>query len=529
MKILIADKIAAAGVAYIKAQKDMEVIEAYGSSPDEIVELAKDVDAIAVRSETKITAEVIAAATRLKAVGRAGVGVDNINVDAATERGIVVMNTPGGNTLATAELTFTHLLCGSRPIAQANAALKAGRWDRGTFKGKELNGKVLGICGLGRIGTEIAKRAQSFGMKVLAYDPFLSAARADSLGVELADLDRICRESDSITVHMPLTEETHYMLDEAAFAKMKDGVRVFNCARGGIIKESALAAALKSGKVAAAGLDVYEDEPLAEDSELRTLDNLVLTPHLGASTDEAQESVGVEIAESLVAVLRGEIPRNAINMPSVDPQTLKKLRPYLKLAEALGTFLQQITPAGVDKLRITYTGGIVDLDALPVSRAIQRGYLLRISGDEVNDVNAPLRMKRLGIEVEITKSSGHSDYTELVQVETICSSGKGCCVSGTLFGKNQTPRIVAINGHDVEVNTRGTLLVMINKDIPGIIGMLGTVLGKDLVNIANMSLSRGSGEGLALSVFELDTAPSEAAVAEISGNEAIDKFKIIQL
>lgn len=529
MKILIADKIAPAGVAYIKAQNDMEVIEAYGSSPEQLLGLVVDVDAIAVRSETRVDASVIAAAPRLKAVGRAGVGVDNIDVDAATERGVVVMNTPGGNTLATAELTFTHILCGTRPIAQANAALKAGRWDRAKYKGKELNGKVLGVCGLGRIGAEVAKRAKSFGMRVLAYDPFLTASRAESLGVEMATLDHIFCESDYITVHMPLTDETRHMLNADAFAKMKDGVRVFNCARGGIIDETALIAALNSGKVAAAGLDVFEDEPLAEDSELRKIDNLVLTPHLGASTDEAQESVGVEIAESLVAVLRGEIPRNAINMPSVDPQTLKKLRPYLKLAEALGTFLQQITPRGVEKLCITYTGGVVDLDALPVSRAIQRGYMLRITGGEVNDVNAPLKLKRLGIEVEVVKSSSHSDYTELVQVETICTGGQRCRVGGTLFGKSQTPRIVSIDEHDVEVNTRGTLLVMINRDVPGIIGMLGTVLGEDGVNIANMSLSRGSDNGLALSVFELDSVPSEAAQKAILGNDAIEKFKIIQL
>jgi D-3-phosphoglycerate dehydrogenase len=331
MKVLVADKISPKGVAYLRQQPGFEVVEAYGSSPEKVLELVKDVHAIAVRSETKISAEVFKAAPLLKVVGRAGVGVDNVDVEAATQHGVVVMNTPAGNTIATAELTFTHILCGARPVPQAAASMKAGQWDRKSFSGIELFKKTLGIVGLGRIGGEVAKRAQAFGMRVLAYDPYLAPSRAKAMQVEAATLDELLKQSDYITVHMPLTDDTKYMIDEAAFEKCKKGLRIFNCARGGIIKETALIAALKSGKVAAAGLDVFEDEPLAKDSEFRSLPNVVLTPHLGASTAEAQESVGIEIAEQIADVLNGGVIRNAVNVPSVDAATMKVLGPYLDL------------------------------------------------------------------------------------------------------------------------------------------------------------------------------------------------------
>ncbi len=529
MKILIADKISPSGVEFLRSQDDCEVVEAYGSSPEKVLELVKDVDAVAVRSETKITAEVIAAAPKLKVVGRAGVGVDNIDIEAATDRGIIVMNTPGGNTIATAELTFTHLLAGTRPIAKADRSMKEGRWDRKILSGTELFEKTLGVCGMGRIGSEVAKRALAFGMKVLAYDPFLTHSRAESLGVEMADLDKLCRNADYITVHMPMTDETRHMIDSAAIAKMKDGVRLFNCARGGIIDETALIEGLKSGKVAAAGLDVYESEPLAEDSELRKMDEVVLTPHLGASTKEAQENVGVEIAQNLYDTLKGGVVRNAINMPTVDPRDLKVLSPYLALGEAMGTFVQQLSSGTVEKLKITYYGRIVELDALPLSRAIQRGYLRHISGGKVNDVNAPKKLASLGVEVDVTKSNKDCGYTELIEVVAIEDSGKERSARGCLFGPVQEPRIVAIDGHGLEVNISGTLLVLKNRDVPGIVGFIGTALDKDGVNIANLSLSRDRGMGFAISVFELDSAPSPETRRAISEHEGIEKFKVIQL
>jgi D-3-phosphoglycerate dehydrogenase / 2-oxoglutarate reductase len=527
MKILVADKISPLGVAYLKQQPGFEVVEAYGSTPEQILTLVKDVDAIAVRSETQITREVIAAAPKLKAIGRAGVGVDNIDVEAATERGVIVMNTPTGNTIATAELTFTHMLCGARPVVQAGASMKAGQWDRKSFSGSELFQKTLGVLGLGRIGAEVSKRALAFGMKVLAYDPYLTAARAKTLNVEMVTCEEIFTKSNYITVHMPLTDDTKYMVDEAAFAKMKKGVRIFNCARGGIIKESALVAALQSGHVAAAGLDVFEDEPLAADHPLRKLPNVVLTPHLGASTKEAQESVGIEVAEALAEVLKGGVVRNAVNMPSVDAHTLSVLRPYFVLGEKLGVVLQQAAPSKIEKLRITYFGKICELDSNPLTRAIQRGYLRRISGADVTDVNAPMRMHQLGIAVETVKSSTPADYTELVQLEATDAAGHTTMVSGTLIGTAQNPRLVNLMGHSVEVTPSGFLLVLRNRDVPGIVGMLGTVLGKHQVNIANMSLSRSSSSQEALAIYQLDSRPTEEALKEIRNHPAILGLQVI--
>ena len=529
MKVLVADKISPKGVAYLRQQTGLDVVEAYGSSPEKILELVRDVHAIAVRSETKITAEVFAAAPLLKVVGRAGVGVDNVDVDAATERGVIVMNTPAGNTVATAELTFTHILCGARPVPQAAASMKSGKWDRKSFSGVELFKKTLGIVGLGRIGGEVAKRAQAFGMRVLAYDPYLAPARAKAIQVESVTLDELLKQADFITVHMPLTDDTKYLIDEAALAKTKKGIRLFNCARGGIIKESALIAALKSGHVGSAGLDVFEDEPLAEDSELRKLPNVVLTPHLGASTAEAQDAVGVEVAEQIADVLNGGVIRNAVNMPSIDATALKVLSPYLDLGAKLGTLVQQIAPSQIAKLRITYSGKIVDLDANSVTRSIQRGYLKRISGEEVNFVNAPFMLQRLGIQAEVVKSTGDSVYNEAIFVEAIAPDGNAYSAVGTLAGKSNEPRIVEINGRDVEVAADGKLLVLENLDKPGMVGTVGTILGKDGVNIADMSLSRITPGGTAYMVVRVDNEPSANARAEIKGNPAIKLAKFVQL
>ena len=529
MKVLVADKISPKGVAYLRQQPGLEVIEAYGSSPEKILELVKDVHAIAVRSETKITAAVFAAAPLLKVVGRAGVGVDNVDVEEATARGVIVMNTPGGNTIATAELTFTHILCGARPVPQAAASMKAGQWDRKSFSGIELFRKTLGVVGLGRIGGEVAKRAQAFGMRVLAYDPYLAPSRAKSMQVEGVTLDEVLKQSDYITVHMPLTDDTHYMIDEAAFEKCRKGLRIFNCARGGIIKESALIAALKSGKVAAAGLDVYEDEPLAADSELRKLPNVTLTPHLGASTAEAQESVGIEIAEQIADVLNGGVIRNAVNVPSIDAAALKIVGPYLDLGAKLGTLVQQIAPAQISTLRITYWGKIADLDVNAVTRSIERGYLRRINGEEVNFVNAPFLLQRLGVQAEVVKSAEDSGYTELMQVEAIAPDGIVSSAAGTLIGKGNQPRIVNINGREVEVAAEGQLLVLENIDQPGMVGEVGTILGKDKVNIADMSLSRLTPGGTAYMVVRVDHEPSDAARKVIKGHPAIKQAKFVQL
>ena len=366
-------------------------------------------------------------------------------------------------------------------------------------------------------------------MRVLAYDPYLAPSRAVAMQIEAVTLDALLAQADYITVHMPLTEQTKYMIDEAALAKCKKGVRLFNCARGGIIKETALIAALKSGQVAAAGLDVYEEEPLPADHELRRLPNVTLTPHLGASTAEAQESVGIEIAVAIADALGGGVIRNAVNVPSIDAATLKVLGPYLDLGAKLGTLVQQIAPPQVDRLRITYSGRIVDLDANAVTRSIQRGYLRRIGGDEVNFVNAPVLLQRLGVQVEVVKSAAECDYTELIQIETVGPDGKIYSADGTLIGKGNSPRIVAINGRNVEVAAEGNLLVIENVDQPGMVGTIGTILGKDGVNIADMSLSRLAVGETAYMVVRVDNEPSPAARREIKANPAIRMAKFVQL
>lgn len=529
MKILIADPIAPIGIDFLKEQTGFKITEAYGSTFEELITLIREMDALIVRSETKVTAELLEAAPNLKAIGRAGVGVDNIDIEAATEKGVVVLNSPSGNTMATTELTFTHMLCAARPIHRAHASMQNKEWNRKTFAGCELHGKTLGILGLGRIGTEVAKRAQAFGMQVLAHDPFLKPERAHDLGVELSTLDRLFTQSDYITVHMPLTERTKHIIDEAAIDKMKPNVRIFNCARGGIIKDSALLQGLKSGKVAAAGLDVFEEEPLPTDSEFRKLPNVILTPHLGASTEEAQASVGLEIAQSITNFFKKGLIATAVNMGSVDAKTLQFITPYLKLCTGLGTIVQQMAPCPIEHLKITYWGKIIEFDAMPLTRAILKGYLQKIMGKNINDINAPHKIKELGIEVEVTKSSTNASYTDLIAVCGIDAEGQRYEVQGTLFGKSQKPRIVNMNGHPIEANLQGHLLVLYNRDFPGMVGIMGTILGKDGVNIANMTLSRNGQGDTALTVYELDDLPSVKALENIKEHPDITDVKMIDI
>ena len=533
MKILVADKISPIGVDYLKSQEGFEVIEIFDLPKDEraakLMEHAPEVSGIIVRSDSKITKEVLANASNLKAVGRAGVGVDNIDIPAATDHGVVVMNTPAGNTIATAELTFTHMLCGARPVPQAAASMREGRWDRKILGGSELLSKTLGVCGMGRIGSEVAKRAKAFGMDIIAYDPFLTEARAESMGIEPVELDELFRRSDYITVHMPLTDQTKYMIDEAAFENMKDGVRVFNCARGGIIKESALVDALNSGKVAAAGLDVYESEPPAGDHPLRSHPNVNLTPHLGASTQEAQESVGIEIAKAVSDAVRGGEIRNAINMPSLDASTIEKVGPYLDLCSKIGTFVQQLALDKIESLTITYYGKVVDIDSNSLTRGVLKGFLQNISGSNVNFVNAMVLVERLGVGVEVVRSSAETDFTELIKVEAKCHNGKVVSVEGTLMGKGNSPRVVAINGRDVEVEPCGYLLVIANSDETGIVGLLGTIIGDAGVNIASMSLSRNEIGGIALNIAGLDSEVDDVTMEKIHAIKAIKQAELVYL
>ena len=413
MKVLICDNVSPKGVAHLEAQSELEVTVVNGALTDDLL---ADAEAIIVRSATRVTPEVMGKVPKLRVVGRAGVGVDNVDVEAATERGIVVMNTPSGNTISTAELTFSMLMALARKIPQAHMSMKSGEWDRKAFAGTELSGKTIGILGMGRIGSQVARRAIAFGMRVLAFDPYLSMSKARALQVELLELDGIYERSDFITVHMPLSDETRDMLDADAFSKMKDGVCVVNCARGGIINEADLVAAVKSGKMAGAALDVYDAEPLPEDAELRELPQVIMTPHLGASTKEAQESVGLEVAEAVTDYLVNGTVRNAVNMPSLDAKTYEVVKPYLELGEKLGRLVAQLAPNRNDRLVITYGGKAAEVPADPVTRYVLMGFLSMAGGQDVNPVNVRTLASSLGLMVEEVKAHEGPDYAEWMHV-----------------------------------------------------------------------------------------------------------------
>jgi D-3-phosphoglycerate dehydrogenase len=526
-KILITDSISQSGIDELSRNNALDVSVQTNLTVSQLLEIVPEFSAILVRSQTKVTADLLKAGTNLRVVGRAGVGVDNVDVEAATRRGVVVLNAPGGNTISTAEHAFSLLLCVARKIPQADATLRAGKWDRKNLEGVELYNKTLGIIGMGRIGSELSRRAIAFGMRVIAYDPYLSATRARSLQVELVDeLDDLLATSDFISLHTPLTPETRHILDAVRLQKAKRGVRIVNCARGGLIDETALANALEDRHVAAAAIDVFEAEPLPADSPLRSAPNLVLTPHLGASTAEAQESVGIEIAQSIRAALLEGTIRNAVNMPNLDAKTLAIIGPHLRFGEKLGRFLSQIAPKRVDTLRINYSGKVNEVDTAAITRAILKGFLREAGGPDINEVNAPAFAESLGLKVTESRLSVPGDYSDLLELSAT-AEGKMVSVGGAFFGA--TPRIVSINSRPVEARPHGIILALENTDRPGMVGRIGTLLGKHGVNIANMSLSRNQAGGTALTVLNLDTVPDEPLLAEIRASEDIHSAQVIKL
>ena len=526
-RILAADGVSPKGIAVLAESPHFQVETSGCLKEDELIARIADLDALVIRSATKVTAKALAAATRLKVIGRAGVGVDNVNVEAATERGIVVMNTPGGNTISTAEHTFSLLLSLARKIPQAHASMVSGKWDRKSFEGTELCGKTLGIVGMGRIGGEVARRAIAFGMSVIAFDPYLVQSRARSLQVELADdLAALLGRADFITVHMPMTAETKNILNAKTLAQCKPGVRIINCARGGLVEEAALLEALKSGQVGGAALDVYEKEPPADDLPFRALPNVVLTPHLGASTSEAQESVGVEIAQAVSEFLLNGIINNAVNVPNVDLRTLSLIRPYLSLGEKLGRLLAQIAPTGLETLTINYTGKVSESETVPITRAVLKGLLFQCAEVAVNEVNAPKAAQNLGLKVMETKSAEAGEFTDVISVEATKGDAR-FEIAATIYGVH--PRIVRINGHNLEASPEGILLIIENQDRPGMVGWIGTLLAKHSINIASMSLSRGSEGGNALSVYNLDSLPGAEVVKELEADKGILSVHLAKL
>lgn len=526
--VFAAESISEKGLEMLGRGGAIEVIRASDVKTDaERAAVIARMDGLLVRSATKVTADYLAGAPRLKAVGRAGVGVDNVDVEAATARGILVMNTPGGNTISTAEHALSLMFALARNIGQADASMRAGKWDRKHFEGVELYGKTLGIIGMGRIGGEVARRAIALGMRVRVYDPFLSLSRARTLQVEIAEkLDDLLPDADFITLHSPLTDETRGILNRATLAKCKKGVRIINCARGGLVSEADLAEALKSGHVAGAALDVYEKEPPPADWPLRGMPNVVLTPHLGASTHEAQESVGVEVCEQMVDYLVHGVVRNSVNLPSVDATTMVILRPYLELGQKLGRLLAQVGPKRAEHLTVRYYGPITEHSTAPVTRAILQGFLKDAAGGEVNQINVIRFAQTLGLEFRETKIREHCDFSELVEV--VATSGEEeVSVAGTFFASH--PRLVRFNGLSIEANTEGVLFFVENRDRPGIVGWIGTILGRHNVNIANMSLCRAERGGTALTVLQLDSAPPEGALEEIRQESDVVSVRMAHL
>lgn len=511
-RVLVSDKMAPAAIEIFKQTPGIEVDVKTNLSPEELKDVIKDYDALAIRSATKVTADIIESANRLSVIARAGVGLDNVDISAASKKGIVVMNTPDGNTITTGEHTIAMMLSLARQIPQATASMKAGKWEKNKFMGHEFCNKTLGIVGTGRVGSIVASRAQGLKMNVLAYDPFISPEAAEKLGITLATLDEIFAKADFITVHTPLTKDTEGIINASAFAKMKKGVFIINCARGGIVNEKDLHDAIVSGKVAGAALDVFVEEP-TKNMELISLDNVICTPHLGASTDEAQVNVAIAVAEQVVAyLLRGEIV-NAINFPSISSETLHIMRPYLDLAEKLGQFKSQLVAGAIKEVKIEYYGDILKYTLAPVTISLLKGLLTPILNETVNYINAPVVAKERGIKVVEAKSSEATDYSNMISL-TIKTSQEESSAAASLFGKEDL-RIVRINKFSMEVIPAGNMLVLYNYDKPGVIGNIGNTLGDNKVNIARMHLGREHVDQQALVILSTDSQVSEEVLQKL--------------
>jgi D-3-phosphoglycerate dehydrogenase len=523
-KVLVSDTLAEEGIEVFRKAEGIEVDVETNLSPEELRAVIPEYDAIAIRSATRLTADIIEAAERLKVIGRAGIGVDNVDIEAATRKGIVVMNTPEGNTITTAEHTISLMLSMARRIPQATASVKAGKWEKKKFMGTEVFNKTLGIIGMGRIGRIVADRAKGLHMNVIAYDPYLSQEVITRLGVEMVTLDELLARSDFITIHTPKTKDTVNLINKKAFEKMKKGVYLINCARGGIVNERDLYEAIVSGKVAGAALDVFENEPPG-DNPLLGLEQVICTPHLGASTEEAQVNVAVAVAEQIVEfLLRGTV-RNAVNVPSVSAEILPHLRPYLDLAEKLGSFTAQIIQGGVREVHLQYTGDVAQYGIEPITSALLKGFLTPMLSGNVNFVNAPVLAKARGIKVTESVTERHEDYSNLITIRAI-SDKEELSVSGALLGR-RNPRILRIDNFLVEAVPEGNILFIYNEDRPGVIGNIGTTLGKNNINIGMMQFGRDRLGGMAVSLLHLDDPVSKEVLMELQSLKHV--LRVIQV
>ncbi len=523
-RILIADPVAPEGIEMLRTAGDVDVNT--GLAADTLIGIIGNYDALVVRSETKVTRPVIEAATRMQVIGRAGVGVDNIDLDAATERGVIVVNAPQGNTIAAAEHTLALLMALARHVPQADASMRSGKWDRKNYLGTEIRGKTLGIVGLGKIGSEVARRAVAMEMRVLAHDPFVPAERVRALGVESVDFEQLIMLSDFITVHPPLTASTQGMIGEAEMARMKDGIRLINVARGGIIDEAALVAAVASGKVAGAAIDVFTAEP-PRDNPLIGDPRIIVTPHLGASTAEAQERVAVDVAEQIVEVLAGKPARYAVNAPMLAPETLKVIQPYMAAAELLGSVATQLVTGKLESIEIEYYGEIAEHDITPLRASVIRGLLRPISEENVNMVNANLVALSRGWNIEERKRTSHDTFLNLIHVK-VGTTESEVTVGGTV--EHGHPNIVIINGLDMDlVPEPGTfLLACDNEDRPGMIGRVGTLLGGWDINIQSMQVGRRGRRGRALMAIAVDESPTPEQLGAIEAIDGIYNVRLVR-
>ncbi len=525
-KVLVSDPIDRAGIDILSqvAQVDIKT----GLSPEELVKIIPEYDALMLRSGTKVTRQVIEAGTHLKIIGRAGVGVDNIDVPAATRHGIVVVNSPEGNTIAAAEHAIAMMLSLSRQIPDANQSVKSGKWERKRFVGSEVYKKTLGVVGLGKIGSHVATVAKALGMKVLAYDPFISAERAEQLGCRLVDLDLLFQEADYISLHVPKTPETANLINADTIAKMKPTVRIINCARGGIVDEAALVEAIEAGKIAGAALDVFENEPLGESPLTKLGSNTILTPHLGASTAEAQVNVAIDVAEQIRDVLLGLPARSAVNIPGLNPDVMEKLRPYLQLAEILGNMVGQLAGGRIDRLNISLQGELANNESQPLVVGALKGLLSQALRERVNYVNASLEAKERGIRVIETRDASIRDYSGgSLHLEAEGANGKHS-VTGALLGDGEI-RITNLDDFPINVPPSEYMLFTLHRDMPGIIGKIGSLLGSYNVNIASMQVGRKIVRGEAVMVLSLDDPLPEGILSEVTKIDGIRDAYTVKL
>lgn len=528
MKVLIADKLSDAGVKWLETQEDVEVEVRPGLSPEELAKVVGEFDGIIIRSGVKVDAQVLSDPGNLRCIARAGVGVDNVDVALATRKGIIVMNTPGGNTLSTAELTLALMLDLSRKIAPANASLKSGEWNRKAYSGTQLAGKTLGVVGMGRIGMAVARRAAGLEMRILGYDPFFAGSPAETVEM-VKNLNDLCKRSDYITVHVPKSPETTGMIGPEQFAVMKPTARVINAARGGIVDPAAALKALEEGKIAGVAIDVWTTEPPETEAEKALIQhpNVLGVPHLGASTAEAQVQVAVDAAQQLVEALRGGEVRNAVNAPGFDQAIPPVLRPYSELATRMGTILTSITSGAMTKVEVIYRGQISEMNVAPITTHLLVGLLQPHMEQPVNVINAPVLIKQRGVEVSQITSAKVKEFTNMMEV-TIHTDQMKRSVKGVIFG-NHFPRVIAIDGFRLELKPEGHVLIIQNDDEPGVVGCYGTILGNNNINIADMTFARKLEPPRAVVGINLDSAPSEAVIEEIRAQEFVREVHYLRL